>query len=46
MFRTISIFTIPITVMAVLANATAIGRLRDARKALEEQEKSSVQARR
>ena len=30
-----SIFTIPVTVMAFLANATAIGRLRDARRALE-----------
>ncbi len=38
-FETISIFTIPLTVMAVLANATAIGRLKDAKKALEEQDK-------
>lgn len=38
-FETISIFTIPLTVMAVLANATAIGRLRDAKKALEEQDR-------
>jgi phosphatidylglycerophosphate synthase len=37
-FETISIFTLPLTVMAILANATAIGRLRDAKKALEEQE--------
>jgi hypothetical protein len=34
-FETISIFTIPVTIMAVLANFTAIGRLRDARKTLE-----------
>jgi phosphatidylglycerophosphate synthase len=34
-FETISIFTIPLTIMAVLANATAIGRLRDAKKSLE-----------
>jgi phosphatidylglycerophosphate synthase len=34
-FETISIFTIPITIMAVLANMTAIGRLRDAKKTLE-----------
>lgn len=34
-FETISIFTIPITIMAVLANITAIGRLRDAKKTLE-----------
>jgi phosphatidylglycerophosphate synthase len=39
-FETISIFTLPLTVMAVLANATAIGRLRDAKKALEEQEQA------
>src|SRR6201995_5879891 len=35
-FETISIFTIPLTIMAFLANATAIGRLRDAKKTLEE----------
>jgi len=34
-FETISIFTIPLTIMAILANGTAIGRLRDAKKALE-----------
>jgi len=34
-FETISIFTIPLTIMAFLANWTAIGRLRDARKTLE-----------
>jgi phosphatidylglycerophosphate synthase len=33
-FETISIFTIPVTVMAFLANGTAIGRLRDARRQL------------
>jgi phosphatidylglycerophosphate synthase len=37
-FETISIFTIPLTVMAILANGTAIGRLRDAKKALEAQD--------
>ncbi|MDO6430158.1 DUF4833 domain-containing protein [Flavitalea sp. BT771] len=42
MFETISIFTLPLTVMAILANATAIGRLRDAKKALEEQEKQKT----
>lgn len=42
-FETISIFTIPLTVMAVLANATAIGRLRDAKKALEEQDRKAAQ---
>jgi phosphatidylglycerophosphate synthase len=41
-FETISIFTIPITVMAVLANVTAIGRLRDAKKALEEQDRKAA----
>jgi phosphatidylglycerophosphate synthase len=40
-FETISIFTIPLTVMAILANGTAIGRLRDAKKALEAQDASS-----
>lgn len=35
-FETISIFTIPLTIMAFLANFTAIGRLRDARKTLED----------
>ena len=34
-FETISIFTIPITIMAFLANATAIGRLRDAKRTLD-----------
>ncbi|HEV9037614.1 MAG TPA: DUF4833 domain-containing protein [Puia sp.] len=34
-FETMSIFTIPLTVMAFLANMTAIGRLRDARRTLE-----------
>lgn len=34
-FETISIFTIPITIMAFLANWTAIGRLRDARRTLQ-----------
>jgi phosphatidylinositol phosphate synthase len=33
-FETMSIFTIPLTVLAFLANATAIGRLRDARRAM------------
>ncbi len=38
-FETISIFTIPLT---VLANATAIGRLKDAKKALEEQDRKAA----
>jgi phosphatidylglycerophosphate synthase len=37
-FETISIFTIPVTVMAFLANGTAIGRLRDARRTLRARE--------
>ncbi len=49
-FETISIFTIPLTIMAFLANWTAIGRLRDAKKALDaravakEEKKSSLPA--
>jgi len=34
-FETMSVFTIPLTVMAVLTNFTAIKRLMDAKKALE-----------
>jgi len=34
-FETMSVFTIPLTVMAVLTNITAIKRLTDAKKALE-----------
>lgn len=34
-FESISIFTIPITVLAVLTNITAINRMRDSRRALE-----------
>ena len=37
-FETMSIFTVPITIMAVMANMTAINRLMDARKALEAQD--------
>ena len=40
-FETISVFTFPITVMAVLTNITAINRLRDAKKALDEKESAS-----
>ncbi|MBL0739633.1 CDP-alcohol phosphatidyltransferase family protein [Chryseolinea sp. Jin1] len=35
-FETISIFTIPLTIMAVLTNITAFKRLQEARKALDE----------
>ena len=38
LFETMSVFTIPLTVMAVLTNITAIGRLNDAKKALEQTE--------
>jgi CDP-diacylglycerol--glycerol-3-phosphate 3-phosphatidyltransferase len=37
-FETISVFTVPITVMAVLTNITAINRLRDAKRSLEQKE--------
>jgi CDP-diacylglycerol--glycerol-3-phosphate 3-phosphatidyltransferase len=39
-FETMSIFTIPITILAVLTNITAFNRLRDAKKSLERQEKN------
>jgi phosphatidylglycerophosphate synthase len=38
-FETISIFTIPISIMAVLTNITALRRLTDAKKAFEEKER-------
>lgn len=38
-FETISIFTIPISIMAVLTNLTAIRRLTDAKKALDEKDR-------
>jgi CDP-diacylglycerol--glycerol-3-phosphate 3-phosphatidyltransferase len=38
-FETMSIFTIPITLMAVLTNYTAYRRLMDSKKALDEKEK-------
>nr|WP_262483968.1 CDP-alcohol phosphatidyltransferase family protein [Chryseobacterium sp. CCH4-E10] len=40
MFETMSIFTFPIAVMAVLTNITAIGRLIEAKKALEKEDKN------
>src|ERR1700748_1533417 len=39
-FETMSLFTIPITALAVLTNITAFNRLRDAKKSLEKQEKN------
>jgi phosphatidylglycerophosphate synthase len=41
-FETISIFTIPVTIMAFLANFTAIGRLRDARRTLQAREAATA----
>lgn len=38
-FETMSIFTIPITIMAVMTNITAINRLMDAKRGLEQQER-------
>ena len=40
-FETMSIFTIPITIMAIMTNITAVNRLRDAKKALELKEKEA-----
>lgn len=37
-FETMSIFTIPITIMAIMTNITAINRLRDAKKVMEASE--------
>lgn len=37
-FETMSIFTLPITIMAILTNITAINRLVDAKKALDKKE--------
>lgn len=42
-FETMSIFTLPITFMAVLTNITAIGRLRGAKKTMEEMEEKKKQ---
>jgi CDP-diacylglycerol--glycerol-3-phosphate 3-phosphatidyltransferase len=41
-FETMSIFTIPITILAVLTNITAFDRLRDAKKSLEKKERINV----
>jgi CDP-diacylglycerol--glycerol-3-phosphate 3-phosphatidyltransferase len=41
-FETITVFTLPITIMAVLTNITAIRRLVDAKKALERKQKIKV----
>lgn len=39
-FETMSVFTLPITIMAVLTNFTALKRLADAKKALEKKKKN------
>ncbi|MFD2146416.1 hypothetical protein [Mucilaginibacter antarcticus] len=39
-FETMSILTIPITLLAVLTNITAFNRLTDAKKSLDKQEKN------
>ncbi|MEJ7685361.1 MAG: CDP-alcohol phosphatidyltransferase family protein [Segetibacter sp.] len=41
-FETMTVFTLPITIMAVLTNFTAIKRLTDAKKALRKKEKEFV----
>ncbi|SOD80544.1 DUF4833 domain-containing protein [Spirosoma fluviale] len=40
-FETMSIFTLPLMVMAIMTNITAFNRLTDSRKALEEKEKTT-----
>ncbi|WP_298741771.1 DUF4833 domain-containing protein [uncultured Chitinophaga sp.] len=37
-FETMSIFTIPITILAIMSNITAINRLRESKKAMEQQQ--------
>jgi len=39
LFETISVFTMPVTIMAVLTNITAFKRLASAKKALDEKDK-------
>lgn len=41
LFETISIFTVPVTVMAILTNITAFKRLASAKKALDEKDKQN-----
>ncbi len=41
-FETMSIFTMPITVMAIMTNITAFGRLRDAKKALDAKDAKTI----
>lgn len=44
-FETITVFTLPVTIMAVLTNFTAIKRMTDAKKALEKKEKNKINER-
>jgi phosphatidylglycerophosphate synthase len=37
-FETISIFTFPLFIMAIMTNITAVGRLKDAKKAIDQQD--------
>ncbi|MFC6998622.1 CDP-alcohol phosphatidyltransferase family protein [Rufibacter roseus] len=39
-FETISVFTIPLTILAIFTNVTAFSRLMDAKKAIEEKERA------
>jgi len=41
-FETMSIFTLPITVLAVLTNLTAIRRLMDAKRALDAKDRAKA----
>jgi phosphatidylglycerophosphate synthase len=41
-FESMSIFTLPLTIMAVMTNVTAYNRLRDAKKALTQKEKATA----
>jgi len=42
-FETMSIFTIPITIMAIMTNITAINRLRDAKKVMDAAEQKELE---
>lgn len=42
-FETMTLFTLPIAIMAVMTNITAIGRLRDAKRALDNKDRLKAQ---
>jgi phosphatidylglycerophosphate synthase len=44
-FETMSIFTVPITILAIMSNITAINRLRDARRSMEQQQQEERRSR-